>query len=114
MKKAILFSTLAALLPTTFARAQSIEDIVDTITAILRRVLPALFLIATIVFIWGVIIYITAGGSEDKSKKGKTYILWGLIGLTVMVAVWGIVLAITNTFNLTNVRAPGIPDIPGF
>lgn len=104
---------LSTLFP-AFAHAQSIQGVAIAIIDILDVfVIRILFLLATVVFIWGVILYITAGGSEDKAKKGRGYIIWGLVGLTVMVAVWGIVQIITNTFSIGGHPAPRLPDIPG-
>lgn len=47
--------------------------------------------LGTVVFMWGVIQYVLAGGDEKKLSAGKSYMLYGIIGLTVMVAVWGFV-----------------------
>ncbi len=108
------FFALSVLFPAAFARAQSIQGVAIAIIDILDVfVIRILFLLATAVFIWGVILYISAGGSEDKAKKGRGYIIWGIVGLTVMVAVWGIVKIITTTFNLGGHPAPELPDIPG-
>ncbi len=98
------------------AHAQTIGGVASNITRALNLVIPILFLVASIVFLAGVIMYITAGGAEDKIQKGKKYIIWGLIGLFVMVAVWGLVrLIISFVFGGTFLpsRAPQIPDIPG-
>ena len=95
------------------AHAQSVQGIVDTILDFLNSIIPILFAIATIVFLWGVILYITSGGDEEKRKEGRSYIIFGLIGLFVMVAIWGIVNVLLDFFNFTNVNAPTLPDLPG-
>ncbi|OFX79030.1 MAG: hypothetical protein A2071_10900 [Bacteroidetes bacterium GWC1_47_7] len=40
---------------------------------------------------WGVVRYISAGGDEEKTKEARQMIIWGVIFLAVMVAVWGFV-----------------------
>src|SRR3989344_3338669 len=66
------------------AHAQTIGGIVDSIIDLLNDyIIPILFAIATIVFLWGVILYITAGGDEEKRKEGRNYIIFGLIGFFV-------------------------------
>ena len=114
-KAGTAFLVLSVFLPTAFAQAQSFQGVAIAIINILEVfVVRILFLLATVVFIWGVIMYITAGGSEDKVKKGRGYILWGLTGLTVMVAIWGIVQVVTTTFFPGGIPpAPQLPDIPG-
>ena len=54
-----------------------------------------------IVFMWGIVKYLWKGDSEDARQKGKQLMIWGLIGLFVMFAVWGIVALIGNTFGIT-------------
>ena len=62
---------------------------------------PFLFAIAFIVFIWGVFQYFIAGGhDEEKRETGKSLMLWGIIGFFIMVSVWGLVNILRGTFNL--------------
>lgn len=92
----------------------ALQLIIARITGLLDSVLPLLFILATIVFLWGVILYITAGGDEEKRKEGRNYIIYGLIGLFVMVAVWGIVnVLIGFFFPLGLPTTLEIPRIPG-
>ena len=51
-------------------------------------------------FVWGVVQYVISGASEEQKDKGKQYMIWGLIALTVMVSVWGIVKIVGNTFGI--------------
>lgn len=74
---------------------------------------PLVFAIAFIVFIWGVFQYFIAGGhDEEASEKGRNLMLYGILGFFVMVAVWGLVNVLVGTFNLTN-TPPQIPPTPG-
>jgi len=45
----------------------------------------------------------------------KDKIIYGIIGLVVIVGMWGIVRLITNTFNIDNQNLQGIvpPCVPG-
>src|SRR3990167_33083 len=96
------------------ANAQTLGSIVSRITNFLDDLIPILFAIATIVFFWGIILYITSGGDEEKRKEGRGFIIYGLIGLFVMVAVWGIVNVLVGFFDLESIRAPRLPDLPGY
>ena len=59
--------------------------------------------VATVVFMWGVIQYVLAKGDEKQLSAGKSYMMYGIIGLTVMVAVWGFVnLLIFTIFGTTS------------
>ena len=74
-----------------------------------KSVVPLLFAIATVAFIWGVIQFYLNPDNEEKRKKGKSFIIGGLIALFVMVAMWGLVGILTNTFQVGNT----IPQLPG-
>ncbi|HEX8947247.1 MAG TPA: hypothetical protein VF829_03485 [Candidatus Paceibacterota bacterium] len=81
--------------------------ILDIINGVL---VPLLFAIAFIVFLWGIYKYFIAGGDSDEGqKKGKQLILYGVIGFAVMVSLWGLVNVVANTFGLAGQVAPPIP-----
>lgn len=93
------------------AAAQSLVDVVGKAFILLRvYVIPTLFVIATVVFLWGIVKFLTAAGDEAKLKEGKKLMTWGILGLVVMLSVWGIVRAVVNTFGLPG---QGIPPGPG-
>jgi len=67
-----------------------VDILVRAIRTTLNYVIAILFVLITIYFIWGVIQYISAGGDEEKLSAGKRHMIWGLIGLAVVGAAWGI------------------------
>lgn len=70
---------------------------------ILNPIIVLLFAIALLVFFWGIVEFIRDAGSEDGRENGKRNILWGIVGMFVMVAVYGIIRIILNTIGI----APG-------
>ncbi len=71
---------------------------------------PLLFAVAFIVFLWGIFqAFILGGADEEKRKEGKQFIVWGLVGFFVMVSVWGIVNLFVNSFGFASQTAPPIP-----
>lgn len=73
---------------------------------------PVIFAVAFIVFIWGIAqTYIISRGDEAGIEKGHKLILWGLIGFFVMISVWGLVNVVVDTFGL---NAPVNRSIPTF
>lgn len=72
--------------------------IINTINGVL---VPLLFAIAFIVFLYGVFKkYIWSRGDEAEVEVGHKLILWGLIGFVVMVSLWGLVNVVSSTFGL--------------
>ena len=102
-------ATVALISSPLFAAAQvTVNGLITTFKGILSALIPFFMILATVIFLWGVIQYITAGGEEEKVKAGRTYMLWGIIGLFVMIAVWGLVNVIATTTGIgTNNTIPG-------
>ena len=66
---------------------------------LLNYVIPVLIVLGIVYFVWGVVQYVI-GDSEEAKKKGKNGIIFGIIGLVVIVGLWGLVYIVVNTFNL--------------
>jgi cytochrome bd-type quinol oxidase subunit 2 len=70
------------------------DRIIDFINDVL---VPFVFAVALLFFIYGVFLYFIKGAHEDDERKtGKSYILWAIIAFVLMVSVWGIVNVIAN------------------
>jgi len=97
----LLISAIAtpvfAATPTTFE--QLINNVF--IGGLLRPIVPLLIGLAVVVFIYGVLILMFSDSGEKK-EEGKQYMLWGIIGIFVMVSVWGLVNILKGTFDLDN------------
>jgi predicted histidine transporter YuiF (NhaC family) len=79
----------------------SIGGILDYLSCLLvQSVVPLLFALAVVGFIWGVIQTTMNPEDAEKRKQGKMYMMWGIIGLFVMLSIWGLVEIITNTFGI--------------
>lgn len=79
--------------------ANDFTYVIAKIAAIVGMLMPILITIAAVWFVWNVILY-AVSGDEDKKKKAKDGIITGLIGLLVIVAFWGIIALVMNTFGV--------------
>jgi len=75
-------------------------SVIDFFLGLIRSSIPILISISVIVFVWGVFRYVIAEG-EDKARS-RNVMMYGIIGLFVMVSVWGLVRVVYNTFGLDN------------
>jgi len=73
------------------------QFILNLATVILNPLIKLMFAVAVVVFLWGIIEYIKGSGSPDSREKGTQHILWGLVGLFIMVSVYGILTLFKNT-----------------
>ena len=80
----------------------TIDYLFNRASEILNLSVLMLLGVAIVVFMWGVIQYVLASGDEKKLAAGRSYMLYGIIGLTVMVAVWGFVNLLVYTIFGTN------------
>ncbi len=108
MKKFAYLGAALVLPMLAFAQVNNVQSLGQTVIDIINTVLvPLIFALAFIVIIWGVFQYFIAGGANDEVReKGKSLMIYGLIGFFVMVSVWGLVGILVNTFNL-NAQNPG-------
>ena len=75
---------------------------------------PAIFALAFLVFLWGMFqTFILGGDDEEKQAKGKQLILYTIMGFVIMVSLWGVVNLIAVSIGLTGVK-PILPDIMSF
>jgi len=51
------------------------------------------------------------GQDEEAKKTGKNRMIWGIIGLVAIVAMWGLVSLLTTTFGLNNNVNVAVPTI---
>lgn len=109
MKKVI--AGAIALLPAVTFGATPIptSGIVDTIkglTDVVNALIPFFLAIAVVVFIYGVIKYIFQPGEESR-KEARSYIIWGIIAMAVILAIFGLAKLVLNLVGVTPDSGPG-------
>ncbi len=83
------------------SNTSKLGDLLNYATCILvKSVVPLIIALAMAMFIWGVVQYVINSDEEAKKEKGKQFMIWGIIGLAVMVGVWGLVHILGDTFNI--------------
>ncbi len=88
------------LYPARFARAQDADTLISNIVdQIVNPFIFLLFGLALLYFVFGVIRYIANADDETKRKEGQKHLLWGIVGMTIMVGAWGIVRLISASVN---------------
>lgn len=66
---------------------------------ILNPVILLLFGFAVIVFLWGVLQFVLKADSEEGRVTGGKHILYGIIGMAIMISAFGIMRFIIGTIG---------------
>jgi len=74
------------------------ESVVRNIVGILDGVVIAIMALALVAFLYGLVGYIANAGSEEKRRESIKYIIGGIIGLFIMVSLWGIIDVLGSSF----------------
>jgi uncharacterized membrane protein YgcG len=87
--------------PTNERAAGAAQCLVDMVNdAILFPLIALMSAIAFLVFLWGAFQYVKNADSDAARAQGQQHMLWGVIGLLVMVSAYAILNIATGTFGL--------------
>src|SRR3989338_296825 len=90
-----------------YAQGGTIQYIICKIGDIFSIIIPVLVVLGVVYFVWGVVTYVISSDEEAK-KSGRERMIYGIIGLVVIVAMWGLVGIVVNTFGV-GVGGGGLP-----
>lgn len=81
-----------------------------TLPNILIVVINFLLLVASLIFIFGIIKYIQAAEDTEKIEEARRFIIFSLVGLVMIFIFWGLVRVAVSSLGLDNT----IPPVPQF
>ena len=111
IKKLILFGLMA--MPFAAGAVESANDLFNLVEEILGKLAPMLIAVAVIILLVAIVNYIRAGEEEEKRGQARSMMIYGIIGLFVMISLWGLVAILSGTFNLDK-DIPDIEVLPNF
>lgn len=101
------FIALAAVPPGSVTPTQPapvsthVDNWITFLSTWVARLAIILIAVAIVVFFWGVITYVIAGADEEKRATGRSLMIYGVIGIFVMVALWGLVYLLGSILGVT-------------
>ena len=109
MKKSLIIAVLYAVPFVAFAQTPTnLIGLISFAGDVANRLIPLLIALALLAFFWGIVMYVWG----HESEKGREVMIAGVIGLFVMVSIWGIIRIAQNTFGVGNAAPVGIPQVP--
>jgi hypothetical protein len=93
----------------------TIESLIGGIPKFIDSVLvPLVFALAFITFLWGVYTYFIAGAASDEQREtGRKFVMWSVIAFVVMLSLGGIIMVLQNSLGLTSGTRTCLPSITG-
>lgn len=99
----MLFSARTALAQ-TFSKVASnptVNNLVTKImTVIVLPIVEGLFILTFLIFIWGIFKMIRNTDDATAHKVARDHVLWGVIGMVIMISAIGIIRVIANTVGM--------------
>ena len=83
-------------------------------TMIINPLILFLFALAILYFLYGVLEFFMNQANEEKKTTGKSHMLWGVIGITIMLGVWTILGILVSTMGISGQINPqqGTVNLP--
>jgi hypothetical protein len=92
----------------------TINDIFLLVKCVLAgMVIPIIFILAFLVFLWGIVKFMKNGDNQTKRQEGLNFIWYGIVSLFVMTSVWGIVKIATTTLGVDGTYIPKVQSPKG-
>src|ERR1035437_6901700 len=90
--------------PTTGGSLQvtDVNTLTEKLLGIGDIVIYLLIALAVIFIVWNVVISLISGAKPDEKKVALGNIGYGILGLAIIVSLWGLVNILTGTFNTKN------------
>ena len=99
-----LLNTVNAQSQLTFSKVVSnptVSNLLVKITDnIIAPILGLMFLYAFVVFVWGVYRMIAEAGDSGAREKGQQNVMYGVIGMVIMLSAYGIIRLIAGTIGV--------------
>lgn len=103
VKAGFVAGAVSLLLPAVaLAQSNDLTGVLDTAQGIINQITPFLVGLAVFIVIWGVFKFISSAGDDEKRGEAQKFVLWGVVGIFIMVSVWGLVNILLNTAPTPN------------
>jgi hypothetical protein len=86
--------------------AGTVEFVDNVVEAIINPIIGVIFVVAFVYFLWGLMVFILSAGDSTKVTEGKQHMLWGVVGMTIMVSVFAIIAIGLATFGIGGTDLP--------
>ena len=112
-KHTLTILALSPFLPAVAFAAGGVLGIIDILLSFVDALVPILIGCAVVVFFWGIVKFVAHAGDENAVTEGKQFMIWGMVGLFVIIALWSIVGYVQESIGVDlgggDMSAPSLP-----
>jgi uncharacterized membrane protein len=72
---------------------------IKAVEVIVNPILKVAMVVATVLFVYGIFEFIKGASNPDTLKRGQQHMIWGLVGLTIMISVFAIIDILLNSIG---------------
>ncbi|MCF7815572.1 MAG: hypothetical protein K9M10_02340 [Candidatus Pacebacteria bacterium] len=85
------------------AHVTAAKGVLDKIEGVILFPLMSLMMsVALLMFLWGMYEYVLHADEDESRTQGKMHMLYGIIGLLIMISAYGILKIAAGTFGITD------------
>lgn len=94
-----------------YAAPENVNELVRVINKfVINPIIVFLFILALVYFLYGLLMFIKDSASADGRTTGGNHIMYGLIGMLIMVSVFFILNVLMDTFGVNNINLDPGPN----
>ncbi len=71
---------------------------------IIDPLIGLLFALAVVYFLYGVMQFLMNQDNDEKKTTGKDHMIWGIVGITIMLGVFTILNIVLDTFEIKGIN----------
>jgi len=93
------------LIPQVYAQSDPLMSLMGRINKfVVNPLIVLMFSVALVLFVFGLFNFFGSKEDTEALAKGKSHMLWGIVGMAIMVSVFGIMNFITGTIGLKGIN----------
>jgi len=89
----------------------SVSSAVSLVVQYINLAIEFLILAGVAWVIWNAFKFVMAGGEAEKRDEARSGIIYGLIGIAVMLSVWGLVTLVMSSTGLGTTKTIVVPAV---
>jgi hypothetical protein len=104
---------IALSLPVSVSAQTTATSILIELTKAFTTFVALGWAVALAVFMWGVVTFIAKSGDDKEIVAGRKRMVWGVIGMFLLLTVWGVVYILSVIFGFEPITTCTPPFIVG-